>query len=394
METNKKRYNITLEGIITLLSPLSHIGAVQGTDSLLVRGKVFDPIAKKPREVFRYNGNAFRGMLRDCGALYLFEKLGGPRMNLDIFHLFTSGGAIAGAQTVDLERAEIIRKYFPFISIFGGGAKSQILEGKMDIGFGVPLVQETQGIIPERFRSLDAPPWRLLTEEVEQTRQDDSKKVHFKQFIRDSALIESQKLHELQENIDLKDPNYGPQLENLTPEQQALFENADAVPEPESIRKAAAKAKKRFDNHEDDKKRGNKPDKKGKDGPAQQMRVMIEAMCAGTQMYHRIDLYDMTELELGAFVSCLVYWSKRPYLGGKSGTGFGLCTAEYEYWENGRVKPFMQIAQNCTRIEEPAKSAQKVYDQFLLDIYNHYLQEYEANLTGILVEAKLEKESK
>lgn len=391
MENNKKRYNITLEGVITLLSPLSHIGGVQGTDSLLVRGKVFDPIAKKPREVFRYNGNAFRGKWRDCGALYLFEKLGGPKMNLDIFHLFTSGGAIAGAQTVDLERAETIRKCFPLISIFGGGAKSQILEGKMDVGFGVPLVQETQGIIPERFRSLDAPPWRLLTEEVEQTRQDDSKKANFKQFIRDSALPEPQKLDELPENVDSKTPSYGPQLENLTAEQQALFENADAAPEPESIRKAVAKAKKRFDNHEDAKKRGEKkPAKKDKDGPAQQMRVTIEAMCAGTQMYHRIDLYDMTELELGAFVSCLDYWSRRPYLGGKSGAGFGLCNAEYEYWDNDQAKPFMQISQNCVRIEEPAASAQKAYDQFLLDIYNRYLQEHEANLAGILTESKLE----
>lgn len=382
-EQKQKRYNLTLEGIITLLSPLSHIGGVQGTDSLLVRGKVFDPIAKKPREVFRYNGNAFRGMWRDCGALYLFQKLGDPKMSLDVFHLFTSGGAIAGAQTVDLERAEKIRAFFPLLSIFGGGAKSQILEGKMCIGFGIPLVAETQGIIPERFRSLDAPPWRLLTEEVYQTRQDDSKKVHFKQYLREDAM----QLEE-QEREELPEPDQKPGNQGKAGRQSALFGNADDVPEPASIRKAAARAKARFDNNEDAKKRGEKKDKRD-DGPAQQMRVMVEAMCAGTQMYHRIDLYDMTELELGAFVSCLDYWSRKPYLGGKSGTGFGLCTAEYEYWDNGELKPFMKIAENCVRRCELAESAQQTYDQFLLSLYTKYLDENKANLAGMLTEAKM-----
>lgn len=374
---NQKRYNLTLEGIITLLSPLSHIGGVQGTDSLLVRGKVFDQIAKKPREVFRYNGNAFRGMLRDCGALYLFEKLGDPKMNLDVFHLFTSGGAIAGAQVVDLERAEKIRAVFPLISIFGGGAKSQILEGKMCIGFGVPLVAETQGIIPERFRSEDAPPWRLLTEEVYQTRQDDSKKAHFKQYLREEQVFpEPEQLEQLA----------APEENEQQLGQQSLF---DEAPEPESIRKAAEKTKARFDNHEDAKKRNEKKDKKSEDGPAQQMRMMVEAICAGTQLYHRIDLFDMSELELGAFVSCLDYWSKKPYLGGKSGSGFGLCTAEYEYWENGQLKPFIKIAENCVQRCALAEGAKQTYDQFLLSLYNQYLAENKANLAGMLTEAKM-----
>lgn len=376
---NQKRYNLTLEGVITLLSPLSHIGGVQGTDSLLVRGKVFDPIVKKPREVFRYNGNAFRGMWRDCGSLYLFEKLNDPKMNLDVFHLFTSGGAIAGAQVVDLERAEKIRAFFPLISIFGGGAKSQILEGKMCVGFGVPLVAETQGIIPERFRSVDAPPWRLLTEEVYQTRQDDSKKERFKQYIREQELPAPEKM----EQLAAPEETTG-RLEAA--EQKSLF---DDVPEPESIRKAAARTKARFENHEDAKKRGENGEKKKDDGPAQQMRVMVEAMCAGTQFYHRVDLFDMTELELGAFVSCLDYWSRKPYLGGKSGSGFGLCTAEYEYWENGQAKAFMKIAENCVQRCALAEGAKQTYDQFLLSLYNQYLAENQTNLAGMLTEAKM-----
>jgi CRISPR type IV-associated protein Csf2 len=357
MET---KHNLTVEGIITLLSPLSHIGEVRGTDSMLVRGKVFDPLAGKPRELFRYNGNAFRGMWRDCGALYLFEKLNDPKMSLDIFHLFTSGGAIAGAQTVDLERAEQIRAMFPLISIFGGGAKSQILEGKMRIGFGVPLVAETQGIIPERFRNVNAPAWRLLTEEVFSTRQDDSKKERFKPYIADQTSL----------------PEARPETPKLEQEQQAFF-----VDEPESVKKGATKMREKLN--------GEKPDKKEKDGPAQQMRVMVEALCAGSQLYHRIDLEDMSDLELGCFVSCLDSWSRHPYLGGKSGSGFGLCAAEYEFWDNGERKPFMQIAENCVKRGNLAEGAKQKYDQFLRSIYDHYLSDNQTALAGMLNEAKL-----
>jgi CRISPR type IV-associated protein Csf2 len=340
MTNNQKRYNLTLEGIITLLAPLSHIGETRGTDSLLVRGMVIDEKGQR-HEVFRYNGNAFRGMLRDCGALYLFEKLGEPKMNLDTLYLFTAGGAIAGEQTVDLARAERIRQVFQLLSIFGGGAKSQILEGKMSIGFGVPLVRECQSILPERFRNPDAPPWRLWTEEVYFTRMDDAKRETFKRY---------------------------------------LVENT--LPLPEDERKALPSAQESlFPEQEEEKPKTKKEH-------AQQMRAMVECLAAGSKLYQRIDLYDMTELELGAFVSCLEYFSRRPYIGGKSGVGFGLCRIEYEYWDNGVLKPFMSIGENRVKACELAEGAKQQYDQFLLELYNKYILENKASMVQMLEGAK------
>jgi hypothetical protein len=257
---------------------------------------------------------------------------------------------------------------FPLISIFGGGARSQILEGKMCIGFGVPLVQETQGIIPERFLSCDAPAWRLLTEEVYSTRQDDSKKERFKPFIvqpPETMLPEAKP-----EPAKVAAPKA---------EQASLFEDS---PEPESITRGAAKTKAKMDD-------AGKADKKEKDGPAQQMRVMVEALCAGSQLYHRIDLFDMSDLELGAFVSCLDYFSRKPYLGGKSGSGFGLCTVEYEFYENGGRKPFMQIAENHVKRGDLAEAAKQTYDQFLLNLYQQHLTDNQTALKGMLEAAKM-----
>jgi CRISPR type IV-associated protein Csf2 len=335
-----QKRDITIEGIITLLAPLSHIGETRGTDSLLVRSVVLDERGQR-RETFMYNGNAFRGMLRDHGALYLFEKLNNPKMSLDTLYFFTAGGTIVGEQSVDLARAEAIRKAFPLASIFGGGAKSQVLEGKICVGFGIPLVRECQRILPERFRDPESPPWRLWTEERYFTRMDDAKRETFKQFLAEAPAV-----------------NAGEEPKQLTGRQELLDESGSEVKE------APRKPKEH----------------------AQQMRAMVECLAAGARLYQRIDLYDVTELELGAFVSCLDHFSRKPYIGGKSGVGFGLCKIDYDYWENGELKHFMSINENNVRMCALAEAAEKKYDRWLLDIYQHYLAEKQQHLLE-LVEA-------
>lgn len=362
---NETRRTITLEGIITLLSPLSHIGEVRGTDSLLLRSYVIGPDGRR-QETFRYNGNAWRGMLRDHGSLYLFEKLGDPKMGLDTLYLFTSGGAIAGEQVVDLDRAEKIRALFPLLSIFGGGAKSQILEGKLHVGFGIPLVRECQSILPERFRNPDAPPWRLWTEEVYFTRQDDAKKERFKRYLQDAPAMNAPENREAL-------PEARPSAE-----QESLFAGQEdaAPPEPPpdglaaNAEKKAAAAKK-------------------KENP-QQMRAMVECLCAGAQLYQRIDLVDVTDLELGAFVSALDHWSRAPYIGGKCGAGFGLCEVSYDYWDGGQLKPFARIGQNLVRLGPAAAEAKQAYDEWLRQLYDEYLTVNAAPMRAMLEAARVE----
>ncbi|MDQ7789581.1 MAG: hypothetical protein RDU41_05940 [Clostridia bacterium] len=359
-----KRHNLTLEGIITLMSPLSHIGEVRGTDSLLIRASILDE-AGRPRDVFRYNGNAYRGMLRDCGSLYLFEKLGDPKMPLETLYLFTAGGAIAGEQVVDLARAEAMRKSFPLLSIFGGGAKSQILEGKLNVGFGIPLVQECQAIIPARYRNADALPWRLWTEEVYFTRVDDAKKERFKPYIAEPESA-------------LPEPKKTPALPESDVSQESLFADAQS------------QSNERLDGGDAAKRTGKDDKPKKKENP-QQMRAMVECLCAGARLYHRIDIHDASELELGALVSALDYFSRRPYLGGKCGAGFGLCEVHYDYFDvtaGGQRKEFMAIGENRVKLGPVAAEAKQAYDNFLLSIYQKYLAENQTPLTEMLGAAK------
>lgn len=352
------KLTIMLEGIVTLMSPLSHIGEVRGTDSLLLRSYIIGGNGMR-QETFRYNGNAWRGMLRDHGALYLFRKLGDPKMSLDTLYLFTAGGAIAGEQAVDIDRAEKIRAVFPLLSIFGGGAKSQILEGKMHIGFGIPLVRECQSILPERFRSSDAPAWRLWTEENYFTRQDDAKKEQFKQYLHDEITTVPAKSQEA-----LPDAS----------QQMRLFDAAQS-PRPES---APAKD----------------VQKKKKENP-QQMRVMVECLCAGARMYQRIDLVDVTDLELGAFVSALDHWSTAPYIGGKCGVGFGLCNVFYDYQdESGQLQCFTVIGESQIKLGQIAADAKAAYDRWLLELYNQYVATNEAPMRAMLEAGRVEESSK
>lgn len=86
-----KHYRI--ETIYTLLQPLSHIGESESTQSFLNTTTVVND--GKPEEVFVYTGNALRGMLRDCGARYLLNKLE-IQVPLKAFHLLLVAGVLVG----------------------------------------------------------------------------------------------------------------------------------------------------------------------------------------------------------------------------------------------------------------------------------------------------------
>jgi CRISPR type IV-associated protein Csf2 len=323
--------NYKLEGLVFLKSPLSHIGESLGIDSYLAEQKIIGEDGR-PVECFVYSGNAFRGMLRDLATKYLLEKLGNFQIPAESFHLLFSGGTLGGKQNLDIEQARKFRKLLPAFSIFGGGVGNQIMAGKMNIGQAYPVVKETARIVPEKYHLPEMQSWRHWTMEQSFTRKDDSKDENLRKYLK-PAIDESQ----------LK----------LTGE--------------------STKEKKKDNDKE----------------PAQQMRYTVELLSPGSIMYQRIDLKSMTELELGAFVSGLVEFSKHPYLGGKANVGMGLVEIDYKFTDNP-FKPaedeFMKIGQDQLHLSEPAQNAKEKYDAFLLDIYNNYIDGKETELKELLAE--------
>lgn len=62
-----------------------------------------------------------------------------------------------------------------------------------------------------------------------------------------------------------------------------------------------------------------------------QMKVDWEVIVPGTQFAHRFSLVDATDLERSTFGHIMALWQDRPYLGGKSGVGYGKVNIEYPH---------------------------------------------------------------
>ncbi len=344
--------NIRLDGTITLLSPLSHIGESTGPDSWLSQDIIIGPDGQ-PVECFVYSGNAYRGILRDQAAQYMLNHLGGVKLPLDTFYLLFSGGSLGGAQSLDIDQARMYRRNIPMLSIFGGGVGNQILPGKIKMGAMYPLVAECQRVLPDHLKSLDAPSWTRWTFEKSFTRMDDAKNDNRREY-----------LHAEPDRFGIADIEQKLALAATDEEREGLEIDMEWA---QNGKKEAAKKEK-------------------KEAP-QQMRYTVEMLAAGAILYQRIDLVDMTEMELGAFVSALAEFSKAPYIGGKSGTGHGLCDIEYTWrtaGTNGNPEKFMAISTDTLWLSEPAEKAKQSYDQFLLTLYNQFLEESGGELKQLL----------
>ena len=340
---NDKNYR--LDGVIKLQSPLSHIGESVGIDSYLSTDVIISQ-SGQPVECFVYSGNAFRGILRDCAASYMLERMGGMKIPLDAFYLLFSGGSLGGTQSVDIDQARMYRRAIPMLSIWGGGVGNQILPGKLRMGSMYPICEETSMIIPEKFQMQNAPSWKRMSFEKSFTRMDDEKNDNKRVYLLEGKSEDA----------------------NIAIESGRMIQG-EMVFEAEETERPAVK---------------KKPPKKDSDGPAQQMRYTVEMMAAGTMLYQRIDLSAISEVELGAFVSALIKFSDAPYIGGKSGTGHGLVDAEYHWLNDEKEEVFVSLSKNDMHLSEAANSAKRAYDTQILESYNEYLENNQSEITAAL----------
>ena len=75
----------------------------------------------------------------------------------------------------------------------------------------------------------------------------------------------------------------------------------------------------------DDLKEGKKDD----DEQAHQMKYEFETLIRGTKFTHEFILEDCNSIEKACFRRMFGLWEERPYLGGKSGTGYGKVKLDY-----------------------------------------------------------------
>lgn len=183
--------NYRIYGKFTAKSPISHISEAISTNSYLVQEPILQADGEI-EEVFCYNGNAWRGQLRDLCATYLLEKLK-IQVSQEMFHLLFSGGKISGDQSIDVEQARSMRKIVPMISLFGGGIGNQILAGKMKVGNSYPVCSEALPVIAQRYHEqAQKISYSDLTFEKSFTRFDDIKDLEKQEKVSaDTLLLEN-----------------------------------------------------------------------------------------------------------------------------------------------------------------------------------------------------------
>jgi hypothetical protein len=311
-----------IETIMTLRSPLSHIGETISNTSYLVQERILQEDGSVA-EVFVYSGNAWRGQLRDLAAAYMLDHMGGLRLPLDTFHLLFSGGRIGGAQTVDIDQARRMRAAIPVVALFGGGVGNQILQGKLRVGNSYPLCREAMVVLPASVRDAAARvPYASCTFEKEHSRRDDAK-------------IESVRRHLIDEPV-------------------ALLPDASA--------------------------------KKRDDGPADQMRIRMELVSPGVRLHGWMAVEAASDVELGALVSALHRFSTAPVIGGKSAIGYGLVDLDCNIIDlaTGEAQAFVQVSDGMCLMAPTAEVAKDAYDRHLRSLYDEMLASNGGQIAGLL----------
>lgn len=273
------RRSYRFEGVATALSSISHGGEHSGTTQFMRRERFVQADGRSIEEVPVISGNALRGIWRDASGQLLWEELGRPELSLPVFHAIFSGGALAKAGSAHVManvKLRTLRELVPHVALFGAAGGGRIIEGKMQVGKLVPIVDETAHLIPAAVRGSAAEHpsvWDVV--QIEQfTRTDDAKRV-----------------------------SYAPMLAGP---RQLAEQSALALAEPPEGEEKA---------------------------PAQQMRYGFETLPAGTRFWFWAALMDVSPLEFDWFLCTLASWSAAGgVVGGRSSTGHGRISIQTAQW--------------------------------------------------------------
>lgn len=254
---------IRVKGNWKALAPITHFGSEEyGTTKLIhvqptiIHDSITQEIAID--NIPCIHGNAIRGMLRRLLLDDFLTQINYDLKSKKVYHFLFTGGLLEAIDdkdkgSINLTTKKQIRKYIPPISILGSALGNQMIQGKLKVGIGNIVCDETKHYIEETVDS------------------------SFSAY-------------------NLKSTDFGTRLDDLEIGLQ-ISENEDVEDkEPEQHN---------------------------------QMKYDFEALIRGTRFTHEFILEDMLPHEKGCFMRMLELWNERPYIGGKSGTGYGLIEFDY-----------------------------------------------------------------
>ena len=312
------REKLTLHCLITLQTPLSHIGEVSGNVSNLKTSKLLD-FEGNPRSVFTYSGNAIRnGILRRVGVAATLKELG-IQINPDTHHTMFAGGRIDGSTASDMQLDKKIRVLMPWLSVLGtakptgvfGSKDAQMVQGRINVGSGYLICYESAEYVYNQVPALLPPKVQSVVEQL---------------LIAKNRLSSDPFTPTSTENIDSWEQaksEYLPLLqkhlktwtEYLTIDQTT---RRDSTLDPNLLKFLPGEIQTQL-----------KGDGTAKEKKSDQMIASDRLIMAGAKLYSRWDL-NCTKVEQGWIFDTLLKFSESPYIGGKGNRGNG--RVHLDFW--------------------------------------------------------------
>lgn len=363
------RHRLTLHCLITLKSPLSHIGKVTGNVSNLKTLTLLD-IEGNPRECLTYSGNALRnGILRRRGTAAALESLG-LMVNPDVHHTLFAGGRIDGSTGNNMELDKQIRQLMPWLSVLGtakpagvfGVKDAQMVQGRLAVGSAYLVCYESVAYLWEQCPGVLPPesisPIRDVLE-AKLALSTDIFSLPSNDAIEEYRIAKEFNLPIIRKYLKLS-------TEHITLDQTT---RRDSTQDTELTRFLSNQALLKGD--------------AGKEKKSDQMIANDRLIMAGSKLYSRWDFYG-TDVEEGFIIDALLKFSESPYLGGKSNRGNGLVGMQFWFDDHTTKGDYLTVSAT----PELSLRASEKHDRWkeYLNRYQEYLTEAQSSteLRGLL----------
>lgn len=305
------REKLTLHCVITIQTPLSHIGEVSGNVSNLKTLKLLD-FEGNPRSIFTYSGNALRnGILRRVGVAAALTELG-LQVNPDTHHTMFAGGRIDAGTASDMELDKKIRVLMPWLSVLGtakpakvfGAKDAQMVQGRINVGSAYLVCYESAEYIYNQIPSALPPRVQPIIEQLLQAKNKLSSDPFVPTKLEDADFWESSK----DKYLPLLQKHLKTWTEYLTIDQTT---RRDSTLDPNLLKFLPSEAQVQL-----------KGDGTTKEKKSDQMIASDRLIMPGAKLYSRWDL-NCTQVEQGWIFDTLLKFAESPYIGGKGNRGNG-----------------------------------------------------------------------
>lgn len=137
---------VTVSGVATVLSSISHGEGHEGTDQLIRRERVMT--SDGPAQIPVVSGQAWRGKLRRVSAWELWRMLDRPDLPATSANFLLAGGSLAKTpKPITDHEQRRLREICPMVDLFGGSGGGTIMEGCLQVGKLTPLCAETRALL-------------------------------------------------------------------------------------------------------------------------------------------------------------------------------------------------------------------------------------------------------